>query len=98
MHVGVERCGPRGAETLVEPACEPHQTARGDQFRQVIERSLPADILRLILRREFRHVDPVGRDIVRRAAEGHDCKDPDRDGEERRKVKRQGRKAEQYAA
>ena len=61
-----------------------NRTARGDQFRKVVERTLPADILRLILRREFRHVDAVGRDVVRGAAERNDGKDGDRNGEERR--------------
>lgn len=36
--ISVERCGPRGAETLVKPPRKPHQTARGDQFRKVVER------------------------------------------------------------
>ena len=96
--ISVERCGPRGAETLVKPPRKPHQTARGDQFRKVVERSLPADILRLILRREFRHVDAVGRNVVRRPAEGNDRKDSNTDREEQRKLKRQGRDAEQNAA
>ena len=82
--ISVERCGPRGAETLVKPPRKPHQTARGDKFRKVIERSLPANVFRLILRREFRHVDAVGRDVVRGAAERNDGKDGDRNGEERR--------------
>ena len=83
-YVGVECCCTHGAEAFVEKTCEPHQAARGDQFRKVVERTLPADILRLILRREFRHVDAVGRDVVRGAAERNDGKDGDRNGEERR--------------
>ena len=83
-YVGVECCCTHGAEAFVEKTCEPHQAARGDQFRKVVERPLPADILRLILRREFRHVDAVGRDVVRGAAERNDGKDGDRNGEERR--------------
>ena len=83
-HRGVVRRRAVGRETLVKPPREPHQTARGDQFRKVVERTLPADILRLILRREFRHVDSVGRDVVRRPAEGNDRKDSNTDREEQR--------------
>ena len=83
-HRGVVRRRAVGRETLVKPPRKPHQTARGDKFRKVVESPLPADILRLILRREFRHVDAVGRDVVRGAAERNDGKDGDRNGEERR--------------
>ena len=97
-YVGVECCCTHGAEAFVEKTCEPHQAARGDQFRKVVERTLPADILRLILRREFRHVDAVGRDVVRGATEGHHREDPHRDGEEMGHMQRQRSKAEQHAA
>lgn len=97
-NVSVERRRAIRREALVEPACQPHKTARGDQFGQVVERSLPTDILRLIRRREFRHIDPVGGDIVRGSAESNHGKDRDRDGEERRQVKRQSSDTEQHAA
>ena len=45
----VTKTRPSAAETLVKPPRKPHQTARGDQFRKVVERTLPADVLRLIL-------------------------------------------------
>ena len=83
-HRGVVRRRAVGRATHVKPPREPQQTARVDQLRKVVERTLPADILRLILRREFRHVDAVGRDVVRGAAERNDGKDGDRNGEERR--------------
>ena len=94
----VERRRAVRREALVEPTRQPHEAACGDQFGQVIERSLPPDILRLSRRREFRHVDTIGRDVVRGTAECHNGKDCDRDGEERRHVKRQSRDTEQHAA
>ena len=97
-HVSVKRRRALRREALVEPAREPHKSARGKQFGQIVERPLPTDILRLILRREFSHVDPVGRDVVRGAAESHHREQRDRNGEERRQVQRQGRQAEQHTA
>ena len=98
LHIGIEGRRPGIAETLAEPAREPDQAARGDQFRKVVERPLPADIPRLILGRELRHVNAVGRDVVRGAAEGHHREDPYRDGEEMGHMQRQRSKAEQHAA
>ena len=99
---GPARCGfgvrPRGGEPFEEPSREPDEAARGDQLGEVVERPLDADVLRLVARREFGHVDAVGRDVVCGAAEGHDGQNRDHDREERRQVKCQSRNAEQYAA
>ena len=97
-NISVERRRTVRREALVEPTRQPHQAARGHQFGQVVERSLPPDILRLIRRRKFSHIDPVGGDIMRGTAESNHGKDRDRDGEERREVKRQSRDTEQYTA
>ena len=97
-NVSVERRRAVRREALVEPPCQPHQAARSDQFGQVVERSLPTDILRLIFGREFSHIDAVGRDVVRGSAESNHGKDRNRDGKERRQVKRQSSDTEQHAA
>ena len=97
-NIGVEHRRAPSREVLVKPTREPHKTARGDQFGQIVERTLPADIFRLGSGVQFRHIDPVGGDVMRSSAESNDCKDRDRYREERRQVKGQGRSAEQYAA
>ena len=97
-HVSAERRRTLRREALVEPPRQPHEAARGDKFGKVVECPLPTDILRLILRREFSHIDPVGRDVVRGTAESNRREQRDRNGEERRQVQRQGRQAEQHTA
>ena len=81
-----------------EAVAKPHQTAWGNQFRKIVERTLPADVFSLGRRRKLRHLDPVGRDVVRSTAEGNNGKDNNTDREEQRKLKRKGRCAEQNTA
>ena len=97
-HRGVVRRRAVGRETLVKPPRKPHQTAWGNQFRKIVERTLPADVFSLGRRRKLRHLDPVGRDVVRSTAEGNNGKDNNTDREEQRKLKRKGRCAEQNTA
>ena len=72
---GVVRRRADGREAVAEPPRKPHQTAWGNQFRKIVERTLPADVFSLGRRRKLRHLDPVGRDVVRSTAEGNNGKD-----------------------
>ena len=60
---GVVRRRADGREAVAEPPRKPHQTAWGNQFRKIVERTLPADVFSLGRRRKLRHLDPVGRDM-----------------------------------
>ena len=95
---GVVRRRADGREAVAEPPRKPHQTAWGNQFRKIVERTLPADVFSLGRRRKLRHLDPVGRDVVHSTAEGNNGKDNNTDREEQRKLKRKGRCAEHRSA
>ena len=73
-----------------------YQKAGGDKFCKVVERSLPAYILRLVLLGELRHVKPVKGNVMGSAAHGNDSKKRYAYGKEIRQVQGQGHKAEPH--
>ncbi len=84
-----------GAGSVAYPARKPDQPSGSRKFRDIVERPLPAYPAGLFLLVQFGHICSVGHDVVSRAAERHDSKQGDADGEERWQVEREGDQSEE---
>jgi hypothetical protein len=73
------------------------ESARCRYLRNIIERSLPADIFRLVLGGQFAHIHTVGGDVVGGSAQGDNGEQGYRDGKEMREVQGDGDEAEDDA-
>ncbi len=83
------------ADMLDEIAREIDQPAGRRQFGYIIERALPADVFRLVVLAQHRHINAVGRHVVRRPAEGNHGKKGNRDGKEVGQLQRQCHQSEE---
>ena len=77
------------SEVFQQPACQPNQSAGCNNFSDIIESTLPTDILGLILLIQFRHINTICCNIVCRPAESNNRQQSNTHGKESRKMQRQ---------